>query len=69
MNNPINTPAAQLVKGGLVKSGNFYGEVADISGDIVTIESGNDETLTAKIDDCETISPNEYLNYLFTPRK
>ena len=69
MSNSMNTPAAQLKKGGLVKAGSFYGEVDDISDFYVTIRNGRDEILTFEIEDCQAISPNEYLNYLFNPSK
>ena len=69
MNNPMNTPAAKLKQGGLVKAGSFYGEVADISDDYVTIRNGRDELQTFEMKDCQAVSPNEYLNYLFTPSK
>ena len=65
----MNTPAAQLKKGGLVKAGDFYGEVEDISDIYVTIRNAGDELLTFEAEDCQAISPNEYLNYLFTPSK
>ena len=69
MSNSMNTPAAQLKKGGLVKAGSFYGEVDDISDVYVTIRNTQDELKTFEVQDCQAISPNEYLNYLFTPSK
>lgn len=69
MNSPMNTPAAQLKKGGLVKAGSFYGEVEDISDVYLTIRNGRGELQTFEVEDCQAVSPNEYLNYLFTPSK
>ena len=69
MNSPMNTPASKLKRGGLVKAGNFYGEVEDISDIYVTIRKAGGELLTFEVEECQAISPNEYLNYLFTPSK
>jgi hypothetical protein len=69
MNNSMNTPASKLKKGGLVKAGSFYGEVDDISDVYVTIRNTRDELKTFEVEDCQAISPNEYLCYLFTPSK
>ena len=69
MNSPMNTPAPKLKKGGFVKAGSFYGEVEDINDVDLTIRNGRVELKTSAVEDCQAVSPKQYLNYLFTPSK